>query len=34
VSGYVANVMPQNFGERLTYQDMADITAYVMSFDS
>lgn len=34
VDGYPANAMPQNFGERMTYQDMADILAYVRSYDS
>lgn len=31
--GYGANLMPQNFGERLTYQDLADLVAYIKSQD-
>jgi mono/diheme cytochrome c family protein len=31
--GYAAGVMPQNFGERLTDQDMADMLAYLRSQD-
>ncbi|MDX2161885.1 MAG: c-type cytochrome [bacterium] len=31
--GYPAGVMPQNFGDRLTYQDMADLVAYLQSQD-
>lgn len=34
VEGYPANAMPQNFGERMSYQDMADILAYIESYDS
>ncbi|MEL6149355.1 MAG: c-type cytochrome [Chloroflexota bacterium] len=29
VPGYVAGAMPQNFGERITFQEMADLLAYV-----
>lgn len=29
--GYVANVMNQNYGEQITYQDMADILAFLES---
>lgn len=34
VPGYGAGVMPQNFGERIGYQDLADILAYIKSYDS
>lgn len=30
---YPANAMPQNFGERLTAQELADIVAYLESYD-
>lgn len=33
VDGYPAGAMPGNFGERVTYQEMADIIAYVSSYD-
>jgi len=33
VPGYPAGVMPQNFGDRLSYQDLADILAYIKSYD-
>lgn len=33
VAGYNGNQMPQNFGDRMTYQDMADINAYLQSYD-
>lgn len=33
VDGYPAGAMPANFGERVTYQEMADIIAYVSSYD-
>ncbi len=33
VSGYPAGIMPQNFGDRLSYQDMADLIAYLQSQD-
>jgi mono/diheme cytochrome c family protein len=33
VSGYAAGAMPQNVGERLTVQDLADIVAYLESQD-
>ncbi len=33
VEGYNANVMPVNFGERITLQDMADLLAYMNSFE-
>lgn len=32
VPPYPAGVMPQNFGERMTHQDLADILAYLMSY--
>ena len=31
--GYPAGVMPPNFGDRLTYQDLADLIAYLQSHD-
>jgi len=31
VSGYQANIMPQNYGDRLTGQDLADLIAYMNS---
>jgi mono/diheme cytochrome c family protein/cytochrome c551/c552 len=31
VSGYQASIMPQNYGERLTAQDLADLIAYMNS---
>jgi mono/diheme cytochrome c family protein len=31
--GYSANVMPPNFGDRLTYQELADLIAYLKSHD-
>jgi mono/diheme cytochrome c family protein len=34
VPGYNAGAMPQNFGERMTHQDLADILAYIKSYDS
>jgi len=34
VEGYPAGAMPGNFGDRLTYQEMADIVAYIASYDS
>ncbi|MDZ4767213.1 MAG: c-type cytochrome [Chloroflexota bacterium] len=34
VPGYPAGVMPQNFGERMTHQDLGDILAYLESYDS
>ncbi len=34
VDGYNAGAMPLNFGERMSYQDMADMLAYLGSFDS
>lgn len=33
VEGYMAGAMPANFGERMSYQDMADILAYLQSYD-
>lgn len=33
VSGYPANVMPANFGDRLTYQQLADLVEYLKSQD-
>lgn len=33
VSGYPDNVMPRNFGDRLTYQDLADLIAFLKSQD-
>ncbi len=33
VNGYNAGAMPLNFGERMSYQDMADVLAYISSFD-
>lgn len=33
VPGYGAGVMPQNFGDRMPYQDLADIVAYARSQD-
>jgi len=33
VEGYQANVMPVNFGERVTLKDMADLLAYMKSFE-
>ncbi len=32
VPGYAAGAMPSNFGERMTVQDMADVTAYLRSY--
>jgi hypothetical protein len=32
VDGYQENVMPANYGERLTAQDLADLLAYMLSF--
>jgi mono/diheme cytochrome c family protein len=32
VDGYVESVMPTDFGERLTLQDMADLLAYMLTF--
>jgi hypothetical protein len=29
--GYDANIMPDNFGDRLSPQDMADLIAYMLS---
>lgn len=34
VPGWPQGAMPMNFGERITYQEMADILAYLESFDS
>jgi mono/diheme cytochrome c family protein len=31
--GYPAGVMPQNFGDRLSYQDLADLIAYLETQD-
>lgn len=31
--GYAPGIMPQNYGERLSYQDLADIVAYLQSQD-
>jgi mono/diheme cytochrome c family protein len=31
--GYPDGVMPQNFGDRLTYQDLADLIAYLKTHD-
>lgn len=31
--GYPAGVMPQNFGDRLTYQQLADLIAYLRTYD-
>jgi len=33
VPGYPAGAMPANFGQNITHQEMADILAYVQSFD-
>ncbi len=33
VEGYMAGIMPNNFGERMTFQDIADIIAYLESQD-
>jgi mono/diheme cytochrome c family protein len=33
VEGYPAGVMPQNFGDRLTYQQLADLIAYISTHD-
>jgi len=33
VQGYPAGAMPANFGQNITYQEMADILAYVRSYD-
>ena len=32
VAGYADNLMPPNFGERLTLQNMADLLAYMLTF--
>lgn len=32
VPGYAAGAMPSNFGERMTVQDMADVSAYLQSY--
>jgi mono/diheme cytochrome c family protein len=32
VEGYAAGLMPADFGEKLTLQDMADLLAYMMTF--
>lgn len=32
VEGYAAGLMPSDFGERITLQDMADLLAYMMTF--
>ena len=32
VSGFQAGVMPTDFGDRVTLQQMADILAYMLSF--
>jgi hypothetical protein len=29
--GYQPNIMPKNFGDRLSPQDMADLIAYMLS---
>ena len=33
VEGYPANTMPNNFGDRLSYQDLADLISYLESQD-
>ena len=33
IEGYEPSVMPTNFGERVTLQDMADLLAYMNSFE-
>lgn len=33
VSGYPAGAMPANFGQNITFQEMADILAYVQSYN-
>jgi mono/diheme cytochrome c family protein len=33
VPGYPAGVMPQNFGDRLSYQELADLIAYLKTYD-
>ena len=33
VEGYQGSVMPTNFGERITLQDMADLLAYLKTFE-
>lgn len=33
VEGYAENIMPNNFGDRLSYQDLADIVAYLSTQD-
>ncbi len=32
VAGYQENIMPPNFGERITLQNMADLLAYMLTF--
>lgn len=32
VPGYAAGAMPNNFGDRMTVQDMADVSAYLQSY--
>jgi hypothetical protein len=32
VPGFTANVMPINFADRITLQQMADLMAYMLSF--
>ena len=33
VDGYQQDVMPTNFGERVTLQDMADLLAFLKTFE-
>jgi mono/diheme cytochrome c family protein len=33
VAGYDANIMPGNYGERLSAQELADLLAYMLSFE-
>jgi hypothetical protein len=33
VEGYPENIMPNNFGSRLSYQNLADLIAYLSSQD-
>jgi hypothetical protein len=34
VENFAPNLMPQDFGGRLTFVDMANLVAYLMSFDA
>ena len=33
VEGFQPNIMPSNFGEKLTLQDMADLLAFLKTFE-